>query len=92
MSIFRYEWVDVDSDDVEKFRKKNDLKYLRDKSGNIIAVDKNNYKRIIFRFVPDEYLLYSDYTLIDLDMGRAKSNPLKESIVQQTVRHLDESL
>lgn len=87
MSVFRHTWTDVSGEDVDNYKRKNDLKYLKDPKvkGAIIAVSKNDYRDMVFRYVPDDYTLYSDYTLIDLDMGRAK----KKSIVEATVEVLD---
>lgn len=71
-STLRNEWSGVTKTDMNSFVKKNNLKMVTDKNGYIVAVKPSDPNKIVFRWSEDDYKLYTDYTIIDLRMGRVK--------------------
>lgn len=71
-SVLRNEWSGVTQTDMKEFVKKNNLKMVTDKNGYIVAVKPSDPNKIVFRWSEDDYKLYTDYTIIDLRMGRVK--------------------
>lgn len=71
-SVLRNTWSGVTETDMEEFVKKNNLKIVTDKNGYTVAVKPSEPNKVVFRWSEDDYKLYSDYTIIDLRMGRVK--------------------
>lgn len=75
-SVLRYTWEEVTVDDVELYVNKNNLKLVRDPKDKFqemfTAVRKNNPTKVVFRYDVGDMNLYSDYTLIQLEDGKAK--------------------
>ena len=70
-SVLRYTWDGVTEDDIESYAKKNNLKLTRDPQHKEYIIATKNGK-LVFRYDEDEYELYSDYTIIELEDGRIK--------------------
>lgn len=71
-SVLRNEWSGVTATDMKIFARTNNLKLLKDNNGYVVAVKQDEPKKIVFRWSEDDYKLYTDYTIIDLRMGRVK--------------------
>jgi len=73
-SVLRYTWEEVTVDDVDNYIKANNLKLVRDPKNKELytAVFKNNPTKVVFRYDVGDMNLYSDYTLIQLEDGKAK--------------------
>ena len=73
-SVLRYTWEEVTVDDVDNYVTANKLKMVRDPKNKDLftAVLKSNPSKVIFRYDVDDMNLYSDYTLIQLEDGKAK--------------------
>lgn len=71
-SVLRHKWDGVTPDDIDFYVKKNDLKLVRDYLGYYIGVKKSNPKQVIFNYDPESMTMYSDYTIIQLEDGKAK--------------------
>ena len=63
-----------ESTDVDNYIKANNLKLVRDPKNKELytAVFKNNPTKVVFRYDVGDMNLYSDYTLIQLEDGKAK--------------------
>jgi hypothetical protein len=73
-SVLRYAFSEVTVDDVDNYIKANNLKLVRDPKNKELytAVFKNNPTKVVFRYDVGDMNLYSDYTLIQLEDGKAK--------------------
>lgn len=73
-SVLRYTWEEVTVDDVDNYVKANNLKLVRDPKNKELytAVFKNNPTKVVFRYDVGDMNLYSDYTIIQLEDGKAK--------------------
>lgn len=71
-SVFRYTWTAVVPEDVAQYVKVNKLKLMKDLQHPEFQLGLRSGNKLVFRYDPEEYTLYSDYTIIQLEDGKAK--------------------
>lgn len=71
-SVFRFKWEGITPKDVTQYVKINKLRLMDDPENKEYQIAIRSGNTLVFRYDPDEYMLYTDYTIIQLEDGKAK--------------------